>query len=44
MSWLLPVYQTSVQVTATSSSLVKEDNEMDRVEFFEAAAASLIRL
>ena len=32
-----------MQVTATSS-LVKEDDEMEEVEFFEAAAAFSIRL
>ena len=42
-SWLLPVHQTSVQVMAASSSLVKEDDEAEGVEFLEVAAASSTR-
>ena len=43
-SWLLLVHQTSVQVTAVSSSLVKGDDKVERVEFLEAVAASSMRL
>ena len=43
MLWLLSVHQTSVQVMATSSSLVKGDDEVEGVEFLEAAAAALMR-
>ena len=43
MSWLLPVHQTLVQVTATSSSLVKGGNEAEGVEFLEVVVASSMR-
>ena len=43
MSWLLPVHQISVGVRSVSSSLVKEDNEMEGVEFLEVAVASSMR-
>ena len=43
MSWSLLVHQISVQVRATSSSLVRGEDEVEGVEFLEAVVASLMR-
>ena len=43
MSWLLLVHQMSVHSKVVSSSLVRGDNEVEGVEFFEVVAASLMR-
>ena len=40
VSWLLPVHQMLVRSKATSSSLVNGDDEVEGVEFFEAAAVA----